>query len=73
MLTGEMFIGGAAVKGGSEAVRGIDPATGEALEPAYGGAGPAELERACTLAQAAFDAFRETGLEDRARFLEKIA
>jgi NADP-dependent aldehyde dehydrogenase len=68
-----MFIGGAAVKGRAEAVRGIDPATGEALEPAYGGAGPAELERACVLAQEAFDAYRETGLEERARFLEKIA
>ena len=42
------------------------------FRPAYGGAGPAEVERACALAWAAFDAYRETGLEERARFLEAI-
>jgi len=60
VLNGEMFIGGAAVKGRAEAVRGIDPTTGEALDPPYGGAGSAELERACALAEAAFDTYRET-------------
>ena len=33
----------------------------------------AEVDRACSLAEAAFDAYRETGLELRARFLETIA
>jgi NADP-dependent aldehyde dehydrogenase len=31
------------------------------------------VERACALAWAAFDAYRETGIEQRARFLETIA
>ena len=72
-LTGEMLIGGAAVRGGEAPLRGIDPATGKELDPVYGGAGAAQLERACALAEAAFDAFRETSLEERARFLERIA
>lgn len=72
-LTGQMLIGAAATSGREAAVRGVDPATGQELEPSYGGAGAAELERACALAAAAFDTYRETGLEQRARFLEMIA
>ena len=72
-LTGDMLIGADAVHGAGEAFRGHDPARGAALDPPYGSAGPAEVERACTLAWAAFDAYRETGIEDRARFLEAIA
>ena len=41
--------------------------------PPYGSAGPAEVERACALAWAAFDLYRETGLDERARFLEAVA
>src|SRR5436189_1474436 len=73
MLNGEMFIGGAATQGRGEPIRGVNPATGEALEPPYGGAGAAELDRACALAEAAFDTYRETSLEARAAFLERIA
>jgi NADP-dependent aldehyde dehydrogenase len=72
-LTGEMLIGGSAARGREAALKGIDPATGKELDPAYGGAGPQDLERACALAAAAFDAYRETSPEERARFLEKIA
>jgi NADP-dependent aldehyde dehydrogenase len=54
-------------------LRGINPATGAAIDPPFAEAGPAELERACALAWAAFDTFRETGLEARAAFLEAIA
>jgi alpha-ketoglutaric semialdehyde dehydrogenase len=72
-LTGDMLIGSATVHGAGEAFRGLDPARGEALDPPYGGAGPAEVEHACALAWAAFDAYRETGLEERARFLEAVA
>jgi 2,5-dioxopentanoate dehydrogenase len=72
-LTGEMLIGAAAVRGGETAFRGVNPASGEELDPTYGGAGPADVERACALAWAAFDAYRETSLEQRARFLETIA
>jgi 2,5-dioxopentanoate dehydrogenase len=72
-LTGEMLLGARTTRGGQAALRGIDPATGEALEPEYGGAGVVELDSACALAEAAFDSYRETSLESRARFLEKIA
>jgi 2,5-dioxopentanoate dehydrogenase len=73
MLNGEMYIGESALRGDAGVVRGVNPATGEALEPAYGLAGEAELERACALAWSAFDAYRETSPEQRAAFLERIA
>jgi 2,5-dioxopentanoate dehydrogenase len=72
-LTGQMLIGASAATGREAALHGINPATGQELAPSYGGAGATELERACALAAAAFDTYRETGLEQRARFLEKIA
>ena len=73
MLTGEMIIGAARERGPEPEVRGYDPANGRELEPAYGGASAAQIERACELADAAFDAYRETSLETRAQFLERIA
>ncbi|SNS95654.1 NADP-dependent aldehyde dehydrogenase [Noviherbaspirillum humi] len=73
MLNGEMFIGAAAVRGEHGSVRGYNPATGEDLEPAYGLASAAEVDRACALAWAAFDTYRDTPLEQRAAFLERIA
>lgn len=72
-LTGDMLIGACAARGAEAAQKGIDPATGQELEPAYGGANAADLERACALAAAAFDAYRETAPEARACFLETIA
>ncbi|MCM2129761.1 aldehyde dehydrogenase (NADP(+)) [Larsenimonas rhizosphaerae] len=72
-LTGELLIGQTAVKGSQKVVHAINPATGEALEPGYPGGTRDEVDRACELAWAAFDAYRETSLEDRARFLEAIA
>jgi len=61
------------VRGGQGEIRGIEAATGRSLQPAFGGGGAAEVERACTLAWAAFDSYRETSLEQRAGFLEAIA
>jgi alpha-ketoglutaric semialdehyde dehydrogenase len=72
-LTGESLIGAARVAGHSGTFRAVDPATGAALEPVFGEAGAAEVERACALAWAAFDAYRETAPDLRARFLETIA
>jgi len=73
MLSGEMIIGAARERGSEEAVRGYDPSNGQALEPAYAGAAAGQIERACALADAAFDAYRGTSLEARAKFLERIA
>jgi NADP-dependent aldehyde dehydrogenase len=72
-LSGEMLIGASRVRGGQDAFRGVNATTGEELDPLYGGAGGAELERACALAWSAFDAYRETSLDQRARLLETIA
>ena len=73
MLTGAMLIGGEAVLGTGPAIRAIAAATGAPLDPPYPGGGAAEVERACALAEAAFDAFRETTPEARAAFLEGCA
>jgi alpha-ketoglutaric semialdehyde dehydrogenase len=72
-ITGEMLIGGAAVRGTNGTLRAFDPARGVALEPAFGAGGADDVERACRLAQAAFDPFRAASLDARARFLETIA
>ncbi len=72
-LTGEMLIGADAVRGTEAPLRATEAASGETLAPDYGGADAAQIERVCALAWSAFDRYRETGLEERARFLEAIA
>lgn len=72
MVDGSILIGASHVTT-SETFRAIDPATREVLEPAFSSAGPAEVERACLLAEAAFPAFSETAPETRAAFLEAVA
>ena len=72
-LTGKSLIGNTAVYGVGPAYRGVDPSSGREIEPAYGGAGAEDLDRACALAWSAFDPYRETSLDRRARFLEAIA
>ena len=73
MITGDILIGAQRVPGRERSFRAINPATGETLEPAFAFAGPEEVERACALAWEAFHTYRETGLDERARFLETIA
>src|SRR4051812_12586020 len=68
-----MLIGAATVHGTETEFRATNPATGEALDPSFGGGGKAEVDKACSLAWAAFDAYRETTPEVRAGFLEAIA
>src|SRR5215218_43472 len=72
-ITGEMLIGATALRGTDKPIRATEAATGKPLDPAFGGGTAADVERACVLAWSAFDAYRETGLEERARFLEAIA
>lgn len=72
-IAGNMIIGQELIKGSKKAIYGINPATGENLEPAYLGGSTEEVERACALAEKAFDGYRETDLETRAKFLEQIA
>ena len=71
-MDGSFLIGGERVNR-SETFQAISPSTGEALDPPFGIATAADVERACGLADAAFDTFRETAPEARARFLERVA
>ena len=73
VLEGKLLIGQQAVAGQGAAIHAINPATGALLEPAYAGGSATEVEKAAQLAWDAFDAYRETSLEDRATFLETIA
>jgi alpha-ketoglutaric semialdehyde dehydrogenase len=72
-VSGEMIIGRSAVTGKEGTMKAIDPSRNVEIEPAFGLAGAADLARACELADAAFDVYRATGLEARAKFLETIA
>jgi alpha-ketoglutaric semialdehyde dehydrogenase len=72
-LTGEMLIGGAAVRGKGPGMRAVDPSSGNDLDPLFFGGTAADVDHACRLAWSAFDAFRETSLEERARLLEGVA
>ncbi|MGE6604893.1 aldehyde dehydrogenase (NADP(+)) [Halomonas sp. NPDC076908] len=72
-LKGQSLIGQQWVDGTREEIRAIDPSTGDLLEPAYKGCCEADVEKACELANQAFDAYRETSLDERATFLETIA
>jgi len=72
-VRGETLIGSEARRGTETAFRAVEAATGAPLEPDFPGSSHADLERACTLAEAAFDTYRETDPETRAGFLETIA
>src|SRR3954462_5593976 len=72
-IKGELLLGRSARRGTNGEVFGLDAATGEKLQPGFGGATLDDLEEAAALASAAFRPYRETSLEVRAKFLETIA
>lgn len=72
-LTGDMLIGASAVRGTGDAFHAINPATGETLSPTFHSGTASDVERACALAEAAFDTYRATSPEVRATLLEAIA
>src|SRR5690606_2444164 len=72
-ITGEMIIGSQFVRGSASEVKAYNPSTRGEIEPAFGQAAAADVERACELAAAAFDPYRALPLEQRARFLEAVA
>ena len=72
-ITGELLIGRSARRGTNGEVFGLDAASGEKLQPVFGGATLDDLEEAAALASAASRPYRETSLEVRAKFLETIA
>ncbi|GHE22884.1 aldehyde dehydrogenase (NADP(+)) [Halomonas urumqiensis] len=72
-LQGTSLIGQQSVTGKGDPIHAINPADGKPLAPDYPGLGRAEVQQATTLAWEAFDRYRETSLEARASFLERIA
>jgi alpha-ketoglutaric semialdehyde dehydrogenase len=72
-ITGEMLIGGMSTRGKGAPIHAVDPATGQTLSPVFNSSSISDVDRACGFAWNAFDVFRETGLEQRARLLEAIA
>ncbi len=72
MITGKFFVG-AREAAGRDTYSALDAATGTVLEPPFHVASRSDIDQACELAARAFDPFRETSIENRARFLEAIA
>lgn len=72
-LTGSMLIGSSDVRGTAGETRGVNPATGEALEPAYGLGDQSDVDRAVSLAWQAFPTYRATSLSERSAFLTTVA
>ncbi len=72
-LQGKSIIGFARGAGQEGKQQGINPATGEALEPAYAAVLPEEFDRAMELAKSAFAVYSELPGAKRAEFLRKIA
>jgi len=72
-LTGDVLIGTERVRHAHRSFHATNPATNEALEPAFAFATAGDVDKACALAWAAFHEYRESSRETRARFLETIA
>lgn len=72
-VQGNMVIGHQIKSGQAGMVKAIDPARNVEIEPAFGLASQIDVDRACALAQLAFDRYRNTSAKQRAVFLEAIA
>ncbi|GAB4516622.1 MAG: aldehyde dehydrogenase (NADP(+)) [Amphiplicatus sp.] len=70
-LTGELIIGAKRIAAPAT-FRARNPATGEAIEPAFSIARAEDVAAACALAWEAFDDYRESAPARRAAFLEAI-
>ncbi|MVV49702.1 aldehyde dehydrogenase (NADP(+)) [Pseudomonas sp. PB120] len=72
-LTGHLFIGAENAEGTEGTMKALNPATNQLIEPDFALGGAAEVDRAATLADQAFDDYSHTSLARRAAFLESIA
>lgn len=72
-ITGEALIGGLATRGRGAAFAAMNASTQQSIAPSFNAVDAAQIDAACTLAGATFDAFRATTSEQRAVFLESIA
>jgi alpha-ketoglutaric semialdehyde dehydrogenase len=71
-ITGALLIGQSEVFAEASHLKAFNPATGQVLSPSFTAGDASHVDRACTLATAAFDSYRETTLADRAAFLRAI-
>ena len=72
-LTGKSIIGFQSGGEGDPTIFGINPATGESLQPGYAAVSESELNRAAEFAAEAFEGFSKTSGTAKATFLRKIA
>ena len=72
-LTGQQVIGQSRSAEGTETFTATNPATGEALPVAFHHATSSELDKACTLADAAVAALEKKTPEETAAFLDAVA
>ncbi len=72
-LHGTSLIGNGYGAGTDTPIHGINPASGESLQPPYPAATTAEVDKACELAAEAFTVTSRLSGKDRATFLRKAA
>jgi 2,5-dioxopentanoate dehydrogenase len=72
-LQGTSIIGFRRGASGGKTLQGLNPATGENLEPDYHSASAAEVDEAAQLAHEAFAIYSQTTGAQRAQFLRRIA
>lgn len=72
-ITGQSLIGSASSSSDGTAFQAFDPTLGKEIAPIFHTADARDIARACDLARAAFDVYRDTAPEARAQFLEAIA
>lgn len=72
-LHGEQLLGGEISAEGDQTFHGVNPVTGESLDPPFTEATQAEIDRAFTMAQTAHRELRSVAIEKRASFLRAIA
>jgi len=72
-ISGDAIIGGVQERGAAGAFQAWDPTTRQHVEPTFYNVTPEQIDRACSLAGEAFDAFRATGDAARAQFLDALA
>ncbi|NHO31722.1 aldehyde dehydrogenase (NADP(+)) [Acetobacter fallax] len=71
-LTGELVIGQRRTRGTGGDFHAQAADGGEMPDPVFGGAVTSDVDTACTLAESAFDEYRQLSAERRAAFLEAI-
>ncbi len=72
-ITGDLLIACAARTGRGDAIEAVDPSTGRTIGPTFHYATSDDVRAATQLADDAFDIYRRTTSEARARFLESVA